>query len=209
MNPNVEQLAIPYQRAMTFLSYIRGPLVDDWVDEQARWLDEQIANGVLHNENNLWDTIHTRFVQAYTDTAEQTKARKALPNLSMKGEDIDSYIAQFQNLAAKAHYNLDDPITLNMFQDGLPNALVINAVRFQHPINWEQWKDAARLQQAEYLLLKERLGKGGKPRKRAYLAQLPTKGHARSYIYNKHCHALHFHDCRCTNSRRHFCHRTI
>ena len=53
-----------------------------------------------------------------------------------------------------------------MFQDGLPNALVINAVRFQHPINWEQWKDAARLQQAEYLVLKERLGKGGKPRKR-------------------------------------------
>ena len=34
MNPTVEQLAIPYQRAMTFLSYIRGPLVDDWVDEQ-------------------------------------------------------------------------------------------------------------------------------------------------------------------------------
>ena len=80
-----------------------------------QWLEGQVNNGVLHNENNLWDTIHTRFIQAYTDTAEQTKARKALPNLSMKGEDIDSYIAQFQNLAGKAGYNLDDPITLDMF----------------------------------------------------------------------------------------------
>ena len=34
MNPHVEQLAIPYQRSMTFLSYIRGPLINDWVEEQ-------------------------------------------------------------------------------------------------------------------------------------------------------------------------------
>ncbi len=35
MNPHVEQLAVPYQRSMTFLSYIRGPLVNNWVKEQA------------------------------------------------------------------------------------------------------------------------------------------------------------------------------
>src|SRR6266702_1251479 len=74
MNPHVEQLAIPYQRSMTFLSYIQGPLVNDWVEEQAQWLIDQTTGGVAHAEENLWQTIKTRFCQAYTDTAEKQKA---------------------------------------------------------------------------------------------------------------------------------------
>ncbi len=62
---------------MTFLSYIRGPLVDDWVQEQAQWLVDQIQGGVLQTEENLWQTIDTRFRQAYMDTAESAK-----PNMS-------------------------------------------------------------------------------------------------------------------------------
>ncbi|KAH8999741.1 hypothetical protein EDB92DRAFT_1940537 [Lactarius akahatsu] len=151
MNPTVDLLAVPGQRAMAFLSYIRGPLVDDWVDEQMRWLEAQIVSGVPRTQNNLWNEVETRFLQAYTDTTEQTKARKALQSLAMKGEDIDSYIAQFDNLVAKAGYGPDEATTLELFQDGLPNQLVINAIRFQHPITWEDWKRAARLQQAEYL----------------------------------------------------------
>ena len=74
MNPHVEQLAIPYQRSMTFLSYIRGPLVNDWVEEQAQWLIDQVMGGVPHAKENLWATIETRFHQAYTDTVEKQKA---------------------------------------------------------------------------------------------------------------------------------------
>jgi len=78
MNPMVEQLAVPFQRAMTFLSYIRGPLVDDWVDEQAQWLMDQVQTGVAMAEENLWRTIEVRFRQAYTDTAEKVKAQNQL-----------------------------------------------------------------------------------------------------------------------------------
>ncbi len=39
----VEQLTSPFQQAMTFLSYIRGPLVNDWVNKQAQWLMNQIS----------------------------------------------------------------------------------------------------------------------------------------------------------------------
>ncbi|KAH8998380.1 hypothetical protein EDB83DRAFT_2534102 [Lactarius deliciosus] len=77
----------------------------------------------------------------------------------MKGEDIDMYIATFQNLITKAGYNPNEATTLEIFQDRLPNQLVINAIHFQHPVNWEQWKAAACLQQAEYLILKDHLGK--------------------------------------------------
>ena len=74
----VEQLAVPFQWAMTFLSYIRGPLVDDWVDEQAQWLMDQVQTGVAYSEENLWRTIEIRFRQAYTDTAKKVKAQHQL-----------------------------------------------------------------------------------------------------------------------------------
>jgi len=61
MNPTVEQLVVPFQRAMTFLSYIRGLLVDDWVDEQGQWLMDQVQTGVAMAEENLWRTIKIRF----------------------------------------------------------------------------------------------------------------------------------------------------
>ncbi len=54
MNPNVDVMTNPYRRTMTFLSYIRGPLVDDWVQEQAQWLVDQTTTGVLQTEENLW-----------------------------------------------------------------------------------------------------------------------------------------------------------
>ncbi len=99
MNLMVEQLAIPFQRAMTFLSYIRGPLVNNWVNKQAQWLMDQVQTGVAHAEENLWRTIEIRFRQAYTDTAEKVKAQNQLRDFRMKGDDIDTYISTFQNLA--------------------------------------------------------------------------------------------------------------
>ncbi len=160
MNPTVEQLTIPYQRAMTFLSYIRGPLVDDWVDEQAEWLMNQVQTGVAHGEENLWRTIEVRFRQAFTDTAEKAKAQHQLQDFRMKGDDIDTYISTFQNLARKAGYTLDENVTLGMFADGLPPKLMVNCVKFDHPHDWNDWINSARLHQEEYIQLRDRL-KGG------------------------------------------------
>ena len=69
MNPNARQLTEPYQRTMTFLSFIRGPNTDDSVEEQAGWVVDQITGGVLPTKENLWQTIINRFRNVYTDTA--------------------------------------------------------------------------------------------------------------------------------------------
>ncbi len=109
---------------MTFLSYIRGSLIDNWVQEQAQWLVDQIQGGVLQTEENLWQTIDTRFRQAYMDTAESTKAQHELKSLHMTKDNLNDFISRFQNLANKAGYNLDQRVTLDLFQNGLPNNLV-------------------------------------------------------------------------------------
>jgi len=157
MNPHIEQLAIPYQRSMTFLSYIRGPLVDDWVEEQAQWLINQVTGGVPHAKENLWMTIEVRFCQAYTDTAEKQKAQHNIWELKMKGDDLDTFIAQFQQVARKAGYDLDGEATLDVFQRALPYKLVANCVQFDHPVTWNDWTQAARRHQQEYIYLKERV----------------------------------------------------
>ncbi len=153
----VEQLAVPFQRAMTFLSYIRGPLVDDWVDKQAQWLMDQVQTGVMMAKENLWGTIDIRFQQAFTDTAKKVKAQHQLRDFKMKGDDIDTYISQFQNLARKAGYTLDENVTLGMFADGLPPKLMVNCIKFNHPIDWNDWTQSARLHQEEYIQLRDRL----------------------------------------------------
>ncbi len=92
---------------MTFLLYIRGPLVDDWVQEQAQWLVDQTTAGVLQTEENLWCTIDTRFKQAYMNTAESAKAQHELKMLHIVKDNLNNFISQFQNLANKAGYDLD------------------------------------------------------------------------------------------------------
>ncbi len=116
MNPNADVMTNPYQRTMTFLSYIQGPLIDNWVQEQAQWLVDQVQGGVLQTEENLWQTIDIRFRQAYMDTAESTKAQHELKSLHMTKDNLDDFISRFQNLANKAGYDLDQQVTLDLFQ---------------------------------------------------------------------------------------------
>jgi len=163
MNPHIEQLAVPYQRSMTFLSYIRGPLINNWVKEQAQWLIDQVTGGVAHAEENLWATIETRFCQAYTNTVEKQKAQHNIRDLKMKGDNLDTFISQFQTIAKKAGYNLDEEATLDIFQRALPYKLVANCVKFDHPVIWNDWTRSAHTHQQEYIFLRERI-KGGERR---------------------------------------------
>ena len=162
MNPNARQLTEPYQRTMTFLSFIRGPNTDDWVAEKADWLINQVAGGVLPTEENLWHTVINRFSNMYTDTAIKSRSQRQLRELQMKQENLDNYIAEFHSLANKAGYTLDEEATLNVFQNRLPDQLVVNIIKFHHPITWDEWTAASRLQHQEYIFLKDRTRKGEK-----------------------------------------------
>ncbi|SRR6266702_1376918 len=145
---------------MTFLLYIRGSLVDNWVQEQAKWLVEQITHRVLQTKENLWNTINTRFQQAYTVTAESAKAQHELKLLHMIKDNLDDFISKFQNLACKVGYDLDQKVTLDLFQNGLPNNLVWNCVKFNHPYDWATWTNSAHQQHKEYIQLSNRLKMG-------------------------------------------------
>ena len=101
MNPNAPQLTEPYRQSMTFLSFIRGPNSNDWVAEQAEWLVDQIAGGVLPTEENLWQVVITQFTNTYTDPAIKTWSQRQLRELQMKQETSTTILLSFKTSQTK------------------------------------------------------------------------------------------------------------
>jgi len=109
----------------------------------------------------------------------------------MKGDNLDTFISQFQSIAKKAGYDLDGEATLDVFQRALPYKLVANCVKFNHPVTWNDWTNAAHTHQQEYIYLKERV-KGGDQRGGV------TKFQWRNTLNNQNPNAM---DIGCTRAR--------
>jgi len=61
----------------------------------------------------------------------------------MKGEDIDSYIVEFEEAIRTVGYRFDVPQTIETFTEGLPTGLYQKVLKFNRPRSYKQWKQAA------------------------------------------------------------------
>ncbi len=82
-----------------------GPQVEDWVHDQAMTLSKKVkrtTNPIMKDNKQLWESLKTAFEQsfAYTNKVEDTKHQLAC--LEMQANNIDDYIAKFENLVWKA-----------------------------------------------------------------------------------------------------------
>jgi Retrotransposon gag protein len=101
MNPLADVMKQPYARVATALSLIRGPKVNNWVDEQLKDLELKVRT-MPRSDETLWTNFETAFADAFTDTAKREDAYQKLKHLKMKDELVDDYIMTFNSLAAKA-----------------------------------------------------------------------------------------------------------
>ena len=132
-----------YHQAMFFLTYIQGPLVNEWVIAVSRWLNWQIQNGIADNNEDLWTEVAVAFTRRFANVLERERAQVELKQgIKMKDGDIDTYLANFEQLAQKAGYRLDTPQTINIFTDGLLQELYAKVYQFDKPRNYEEWKNA-------------------------------------------------------------------
>jgi hypothetical protein len=68
-----------YQRAMLFLTYIQGPLVNKWVKGVNAWLRGQvIRQRWLTMDEQLWDEVQDSFNQQFANVMEQENAQAKL-----------------------------------------------------------------------------------------------------------------------------------
>jgi Retrotransposon gag protein len=101
MNPLANVMKQPYAHVTTALSLIRGPKVDNWVDEQLKELEQKVRT-MLKGDKTLWTEFETAFTTAFTDTTKKEDAYQKLKHLKMKDELVDDYITAINSLAVKA-----------------------------------------------------------------------------------------------------------
>ena len=93
-------MTLPFDRVLTALSYIRGPLVNDWVNGQEEHLttrtDITQTPHVLESDEVLWTEFTTAFQNSWKDSSKKQNAHDQLRKLVMKGWDIDTYIVTFE-----------------------------------------------------------------------------------------------------------------
>ena len=148
-----EAMKIPYDRVLTVLTYIRGPLINDWVDQQEKKLANQIdtakTNWVREDNETLWAEFETAFLAAWTDTLKKQNAYNQLMRLTMNGWDVDTYIATFDRLALAAGWDLDSEGTIAKFREGLSKGIHSKALDCDRiPCTIDEWKAAARTEVA-------------------------------------------------------------
>ena len=146
-------MTLPFDRVLTALSYIQGPLIDDWVNAQENHLttrtDTTQTTFVLEMDPVLWAEFATAFQDAWKDTSKKQNAHEQLRKLVMKGWDIDTYIASFERLALAANWALPAEGTIMQFRQGLNRMIHSRTLdRDKIPDTFKEWKAAARTEVA-------------------------------------------------------------
>ena len=149
VNCTHESMTKAYNRVLTALTYIWGPMVNNWVNTQENILiartDTTCVGHVHEDDERLWTAFETVFQDAWTDTSKKQNVYDQLMKLTMAGWDIDTYIATFDRLALAAGWELNTEGTIVRFREGLSKGIHSKALdRDTIPCTMDEWKAAAR-----------------------------------------------------------------
>jgi hypothetical protein len=147
LNRNNDSISILFFRVLTVLSYIKGPLVEDWVNacdvELEKHTDSTKPGSVRESDEILWREFEASFKAAWTDTTKVQSAYSQLMKLQMKDLDIDTYNTTFARLANAAGWEEDAKGTINRYRSGLREAIQCRIInRDTMPDTMEEWQTA-------------------------------------------------------------------
>jgi hypothetical protein len=148
-----------YQRAMLFLTYIQGPIVNEWVKGVNAWLRGQIIHqGWAPTDERLWVEVFDSFNRQFANVMEQEDAQAALAKgLQLEKGDLDKLITEFEQLVRHAGYDINQDLVLRIFTSALPNTMYEYILRnLPQPATYEQWRSAAIDQQKVYVHMRNR-----------------------------------------------------
>ncbi|KAH9030777.1 hypothetical protein EDB85DRAFT_2146507 [Lactarius pseudohatsudake] len=143
LNGDAPVLRNVYRRCLMFLGYVKGPAVSNWTLGFLTWLNNEVRTGRDRYDEYLWDTLTAGFSDRFSNVLEQEQAQAALAKgFKMVGDDIDTYVTNFEQLARKADYRLNDRQTIDRFTVGLPPVLFTKVYELDGPSTFNEWKDA-------------------------------------------------------------------
>jgi hypothetical protein len=92
-------MATPLECTMLFLTFIQGPKVGNWVNDQVKVVSRHIQHGGHKTDEFIWDTVMTEFANTFQDIMSHERAENELNHLRMEGGNLDVYSAEFKHLA--------------------------------------------------------------------------------------------------------------
>ena len=153
VNRTHDSMVTPFNRVLTTLTYIQGPLINDWVDQQEQQLADRVntskTNWVHEDNEILWVEFKKVFHDVWMDTSKKQNAYDQLMWLTMNGWNIDTYIATFDRLALAAGWDSNSEGTIAKFWEGLSKGVHSKALdQDRIPRTIDEWKAAARTEVA-------------------------------------------------------------
>jgi hypothetical protein len=149
LNHSNEAISVPFYRVLTTLSYIKGPIIEDWVNAQGEALERRVnttrAPHVATTDEVLWTEFESDFKSAWKDMARSASAYDQLMKLTMKDLDVDMYTATFECLAAAADWEPNAKGTIARYRQGLRENIHCCILNHENlPADMAGWKEAAR-----------------------------------------------------------------
>jgi hypothetical protein len=166
----------PTARVSLFLGFMDGPKVIGWAQQQAELLEHRVF-GYIDDNNNfvapthpdndefVWNDMLQQFTRAFTHTTEADDAFIELQNCKMGERSPDEYIAEFNELSRKAHWDHDNRGTVELFKQGLPVIIHRRILgRDTIPQTMPQWQEQLRREVERSRLIQASTGawRGGK-----------------------------------------------
>jgi hypothetical protein len=147
-NRTNDTLRNPVTRIATALTYMDGPLINPWKEDQLRKLEACLTAGTPDNSKDHWVEFLADFNTSFGDANERQDSWSKLMHVKQE-DDLDIFITTFCCLAGKALASLDDLGTTEIFKYVLKEPLareIIKQLIYNPRVPWtfQQWEDATR-----------------------------------------------------------------
>src|SRR6266850_7984551 len=161
-NDNNVSMKVPYQRVALYLGFLKGDKIREWKDDQLRTLQDEIRVGTSCNSKRLWDNFKKSFINSFVDTAVKEYATHEFNRLEQKGNEIEDYIIQFNNLSTRLQHDHNSLLLVERFCKG-PNKGTHNDIMNLDiwPESLDEWQEAARRVVCQRAIRQERTGGQG------------------------------------------------
>jgi hypothetical protein len=153
---------------MLFLTFIRGPKVGNWVNDQVKVVSRHIRTGGNKTDEFIWDTVMDEFTNTFQDIMSHERAEHELNQLRMEGGNLDIYSSEFKCLAQLAEYNLNERLVGRKYFDGLPEGLrqaIVKDENMSLLVSVADYEDAAIRYHRKFLQIQAFFDKSGRSRK--------------------------------------------
>jgi hypothetical protein len=121
-NEENSHMKTPYKRCTYFLGLFDGNKVEDWVQDQTTILWEKTthrSNPIAKTDKDLWEDLINAFENAFAHMGRVKQAQMDLAKLEMEGNQVNEYIAKFENLLHKSDIPRTEVGSIQKFKDGL------------------------------------------------------------------------------------------